>query len=402
MTGTGEADALGHSAMPLWHTGRYADALKRLNQALAVYREIADPRGECVTLNNLADVQQHLGFHDEALDHYQQALLIIRELGDRQREAILFNNIGNLCQRAGRYDESLKHYRNALSIYREIGDRRCEADALNNIGAAFYHAGHYGEALSHHQKALVLAHELAEPYQEARSHCSIGDVRLGPGTTPPRSMTTARRSSSRRIGDVYQEALAHDGLGRVLLRAEGAAAARKHWHRALELFERIGVPEANAVRRRLRTAAPPRRQAARYADVVPASIDGAAHGRPDHDGDRHGGRGQGSGVHDRRGQAMPGRPRTANQGQAPWPPGWAGRAQGRAGRSRLRCPGRGTGPRSRRAGAEDPEFGTQIRELSRQVGMLAAAGDQGTVNVFHGRANKVVQLRDVHGDLSIG
>ena len=54
------------------------------------------------------------------------------------------------------------------------------------------------------------------------------------------------------------------------------------------------------------------------------------------------------------------------------------------------------------AGAADPEFGTQIRELWRQVGLLAAAGDQGTVNVFHGRADKVVQLRDVHGDLSIG
>lgn len=54
------------------------------------------------------------------------------------------------------------------------------------------------------------------------------------------------------------------------------------------------------------------------------------------------------------------------------------------------------------ASAEDPEFGTQIRELWYQVGMQVAAGDQGTVNVFHGHAGKVVQLRDVHGDLSIG
>ena len=54
------------------------------------------------------------------------------------------------------------------------------------------------------------------------------------------------------------------------------------------------------------------------------------------------------------------------------------------------------------AGGEDPEFGTQIRELWRQVGMLAVAGDRGTVNVFHGRADKVVQLRDVYGDLNIG
>jgi hypothetical protein len=50
------------------------------------------------------------------------------------------------------------------------------------------------------------------------------------------------------------------------------------------------------------------------------------------------------------------------------------------------------------AGAEDPEFGRQVRELWTQV----RAGDHGAVNIFHGRADKVVQLRDLHGDLHIG
>jgi hypothetical protein len=53
------------------------------------------------------------------------------------------------------------------------------------------------------------------------------------------------------------------------------------------------------------------------------------------------------------------------------------------------------------AGAEDPEFGRQIRELWDNVRTAATASDHGVVNVFHGRADKVVQLRDVHGDLRI-
>jgi hypothetical protein len=48
------------------------------------------------------------------------------------------------------------------------------------------------------------------------------------------------------------------------------------------------------------------------------------------------------------------------------------------------------------ASAEDPEFGRQIRALWTQV------GHDGVVNVFHGRADQVVQLRDVYGDLHIG
>jgi hypothetical protein len=48
------------------------------------------------------------------------------------------------------------------------------------------------------------------------------------------------------------------------------------------------------------------------------------------------------------------------------------------------------------ASAEDPEFGRQIRALWTRI------GDDGVVNIFHGRADQVIQLRDVHGDLHIG
>jgi hypothetical protein len=51
------------------------------------------------------------------------------------------------------------------------------------------------------------------------------------------------------------------------------------------------------------------------------------------------------------------------------------------------------------ASAEDPEFGSQIRELWIQGCLMATDG--GVVNLFHGKADKVIQLRDVHGDLNI-
>jgi hypothetical protein len=50
---------------------------------------------------------------------------------------------------------------------------------------------------------------------------------------------------------------------------------------------------------------------------------------------------------------------------------------------------------------EDPEFGSQIRAFWDQVRPTAEARDDAVVNTFHGRADKVVQLRDVHGDLQI-
>jgi hypothetical protein len=49
--------------------------------------------------------------------------------------------------------------------------------------------------------------------------------------------------------------------------------------------------------------------------------------------------------------------------------------------------------------AQDPEFGAQIRALWDQI--RAAGACDNVVNVFSGRADKVVQLRDVHGDVHL-
>ena len=51
---------------------------------------------------------------------------------------------------------------------------------------------------------------------------------------------------------------------------------------------------------------------------------------------------------------------------------------------------------------EDPAFGAELTAVWSQAHTSAAATGGGVVNIFGGSAEKVVQLRDVHGDLNIG
>ncbi len=51
--------------------------------------------------------------------------------------------------------------------------------------------------------------------------------------------------------------------------------------------------------------------------------------------------------------------------------------------------------------ADDPRFGAEARHLWNQAQTNAAASGDGVVNVLNGRAEKVIQLRDVQGDLNI-
>ncbi|GLW05744.1 hypothetical protein Misp01_08740 [Microtetraspora sp. NBRC 13810] len=50
---------------------------------------------------------------------------------------------------------------------------------------------------------------------------------------------------------------------------------------------------------------------------------------------------------------------------------------------------------------EDPAFAGELRALWNQAQVSAAAHGDGVVNVFHGQAEKSIQLRDVHGGLTI-
>jgi hypothetical protein len=50
---------------------------------------------------------------------------------------------------------------------------------------------------------------------------------------------------------------------------------------------------------------------------------------------------------------------------------------------------------------EDPDFRDEIETIWRQAQMNTMATGDGVVNIFNGRAERVIQLRDVQGDLNI-
>jgi pantoate kinase len=55
-----------------------------------------------------------------------------------------------------------------------------------------------------------------------------------------------------------------------------------------------------------------------------------------------------------------------------------------------------------RAARDDPDFGREITALWKQTRPESnTATSEGVVNTFHGSAARVVQMRDVHGDLTI-
>ena len=253
----GVAIALVHSGIACWHLGRHAEATAHQENALALYREAGDRRGEAKALNNLGRIYLYSGRHREALDAYQQSLDIFLEIGGARNEAILYHNIGTVQHYKGSFEEGLTACRRALVIYRSIGDLPDEADVLNDIGAIYQSAACYDEALVHHQKARLIAEEIGNLYQQVIALRNVADTYRCSGqyTEAFDHYATALRLA-REIGDPYEEGKIHEGIAETTLSTQGPAAARIVFRQALDIFEQLGVPEAEEVRDRIDTVDP--------------------------------------------------------------------------------------------------------------------------------------------------
>jgi DNA-binding SARP family transcriptional activator len=253
----GVAVTLSHSGIACWQLGRYPDAMCHLRDALSLYRDVGDRRGEAKTLNNLGRMQLYFGYHRDALEGYQKSLEIFSGIGGAQNEAILYHNIGAVYHYKGSYEDGLAAYRRALAIYRAIGDLPDEADVLNDIGAIYQSAECHDEALIYHQKARLIAEEIGNLSQQVIALRGIADVRRGSGRYGEAfdHYHTALRLA-REIGDPYEEAKILEGIAETTLSTQQPYAARIVFRQALDIFERLGLPEAESARIRIETMDP--------------------------------------------------------------------------------------------------------------------------------------------------
>jgi tetratricopeptide (TPR) repeat protein/DNA-binding SARP family transcriptional activator len=254
----GVAGTFSHSGIACWHLGRYPEANAHLHEALSLYRDVGDRRGEAKVLNNLGRIHLYNGYHRDALDAYQKSLQIFREIGGAQNEAILYHNIGTVHHYKGSYDEGLAACRQALAIYHDIGDLPDEADVLNDIGAIYQSAGCYDEALIHHQQAQLIAEEIGNLSQQLIAIRSIADIDRGSGRYGEAlDHYHAALRLAREIGDPYEEGKILEGIAESTLSSQRQPdTARIVFRQALDIFERLGVPEAESVRIRIETIDP--------------------------------------------------------------------------------------------------------------------------------------------------
>ncbi|MCW5966885.1 MAG: CHAT domain-containing protein [Blastocatellales bacterium] len=233
----GEAATLNNIGVVYLDLGEPQRALDSLARSLPLRRQ---PAARAITLNNLGRAYDLLGLSSEAVNHYNQALIIFREAKEKRGEAQTLNYIGLAQWSMGESASAIDVFNQALTLRREVGDKAGEAATLNNLGLAYEAAGDTVQARSAYEAALPLHREVSNPQGEAYTLNNLGFLKEANGELIA-ALEDHRRALelSRRTGDRMREAKVRYGIARVE-RARGRLNdARKEAEQTIRIVESL-------------------------------------------------------------------------------------------------------------------------------------------------------------------
>lgn len=178
---------LGHRALLLSRTGRFAEAVQAGDQAVRRLRRTEDPTFAAGLLNNLGLARAYAGDPSRAAADLTRAVRIADEAGIGRLTAMARVNLGFVAQRRGDLVEALRRYAEAESAFTDATGRALAVDV--DHAATLLAAGLAQEA--RRVLTATVARLSAHPTDEAEARLTLAHAELACGD-PSASAATAR------------------------------------------------------------------------------------------------------------------------------------------------------------------------------------------------------------------
>jgi tetratricopeptide (TPR) repeat protein len=247
----GEAIARKNLAVVYATDGQVDNAIIQIDQSLTIARRLGDPHVLASVVANAGFVFLEIGRHKQALRHSRLGLALAREVGDDQLQAIALGNVGISRARLGDRPAALRLLAAALGAKRRARNRYGEGETLNELGAVCRDLGRADEAIAHHREALAIMLEVGDRHGQCAVYNEFGrTLNEADDTAAAQELHEQAMAIAVKIGYKYGQARALDGIA-ACLRESDPASARRHWLRALKLYQELDVPERHEVERHL-------------------------------------------------------------------------------------------------------------------------------------------------------
>jgi len=169
-----QADRIYGIATDLRLKNQFEEAIEKYHQALKLYQEIDDVRGQGEVLGGLGYIYWFSDI-DTCLSYYQQALKARMEADDRVLIGATLNSIGGTYLQYLQEPDSAKFYlKRATKVREEIGDLPGLGSSMFNLARAYDNLGELESALYNYQRSFTILRELARQDRMALSKLGSG------------------------------------------------------------------------------------------------------------------------------------------------------------------------------------------------------------------------------------
>jgi tetratricopeptide (TPR) repeat protein len=165
----------------------FGEAEQLLQESLAIYREIANPRGIAEVLGDLGEVANVLTEHAEANQFAQESLTLLKKLDLRYAVAWSFRVLGNAACGLRDFQGSRRYFQQALEI---VMTDRLIADALYTLaGVAALLAAEGERKRALELLGLTLYHPASAQWTRDRAVTLLANLEAG---LPPEAVAAAK------------------------------------------------------------------------------------------------------------------------------------------------------------------------------------------------------------------
>jgi len=174
-----EVNALDGLGWALMGQGRYDEAKKHLDLALAQAFRTNDRIGKAKVLFHLGDVTYRQGDSQATAAYGAECLALCQELQDKQGIAGALRVIGFSHFMREQYAESFHYHTQSKSVYAQIGDRWGAASGGTNQGESMRRQGKFAEAEPYYLEAMKVYDEIGNRLGVAIILLNLGHVHTG-------------------------------------------------------------------------------------------------------------------------------------------------------------------------------------------------------------------------------
>ena len=229
-----------HGLLGSWQD-RYADSARDHQAALEQARAGADRAGEATALLGLAYAAMFTGDAAQAGALAQESLAAARDSGDRHALARVLFLLAWAASNAGAFEQAEELGTEALGLFRALGDTGEQADALFLLGQVAGYSGGYERAAGFFADSLARLRDQGDETGTARAMGGLGGALLNLGDRAgARELLEESLVVARRYGDRWGMAMSLTLVGHVDLADGDDTRAQALLAEAASLFADTG------------------------------------------------------------------------------------------------------------------------------------------------------------------